>query len=254
MKRLRDLAGRYWPPLVFLVWLLALAWMLRGSAYTNFLRPEFGVLLALGGGTLIGFLVTRRGKAHAPPFGSPEVLRMMILVLPLVHLWNAQGATLGGFAFQNRSMIRGLRRPRSAPRAPGAKPDAAANAFSPEALAPADGPAIPVTLVDLYRGEEDYRGKRIRLLGMYQAGRAEIEAEFGKPYPILYRFVIACCAADATPASVLVVGDGLPTPENDTWVTVEGTFHLRVVGDYEIPMVIHATMKEADQPRIPYLF
>jgi uncharacterized repeat protein (TIGR03943 family) len=65
----------------------------------------------------------------------------------------------------------------------------------------------------------------------------------------LARYQIACCAADATPAVVRVVGTSGAPPRNDQWVTVTGTYR-RSVDD--MPTLAATTVAEIDAPNDPY--
>jgi uncharacterized repeat protein (TIGR03943 family) len=65
----------------------------------------------------------------------------------------------------------------------------------------------------------------------------------------LARYQIACCAADATPAVVRVVGTSGAPPRNDQWVTVTGTFR-RSADD--MPTLTATTVVEIDAPNDPY--
>jgi uncharacterized repeat protein (TIGR03943 family) len=65
----------------------------------------------------------------------------------------------------------------------------------------------------------------------------------------LARYQIACCAADATPVAVDVVGTAGTRPTNDQWVTVTGTFEP---GGGDVPRVRATSVEEIDAPNDPY--
>jgi uncharacterized repeat protein (TIGR03943 family) len=65
----------------------------------------------------------------------------------------------------------------------------------------------------------------------------------------LARYQIACCAADAAPVVVRVVGASGDPPASDQWVTVTGKF--RSGGD-ELPELVATSIAEIPAPQDPY--
>jgi uncharacterized repeat protein (TIGR03943 family) len=65
----------------------------------------------------------------------------------------------------------------------------------------------------------------------------------------LARYQIACCAADATPVVVKVVGTEGDPPQRDQWVTVTGTFRP---ANGDLPELTATTINEIDAPEDPY--
>ena len=65
----------------------------------------------------------------------------------------------------------------------------------------------------------------------------------------LARYQIACCAADATPVVVQVVGTSGEPPPLDQWVIVTGTFHP---GGEQIPELAATSIVEIEAPNDPY--
>jgi uncharacterized repeat protein (TIGR03943 family) len=272
MNALNRLLGRWWRLLLCLAWIWALGGILQNERYLAFLRPEFGYVIGLGVFVLLGFLVTGIGDARQPGFDIPCALRASILCLPLAHLMNAQGVSLDSYAFRNRFLgppSVGMTAPQ--PSRPG-EPLPTEPPFSdrdatigseepsdpPSSAATEDGAEkipepIPVTIVDLYYSPGIYEGKRVRLVGMLQKNDARVKELLGKDMLVVFRFVINCCAADASPAAVLVDGDTSPDISDDTWVEVEGVFRIQQVEEQRAPMIDHATLKAITPPRHPYL-
>jgi hypothetical protein len=224
MNTTKHLLERWWRPLLFAAWIWALTGLLQNGRYTAFLRPQFGYVLVLGTFVLFGFLLTGMPEARRGRFGIPHALRALILLLPLAHLWNARGASLDVYALQNRSL--GL----PIVDAPGGGPDTESPRTSPppkqDELAGLTGgqsgegpatesprPASPpksVTIGDLYYAPRAYEGKRVRLIGMLHKNDPKVKESFGESLLIVFRFVVTCCAADASPMAVLVDGEDLP--------------------------------------------
>ena len=65
----------------------------------------------------------------------------------------------------------------------------------------------------------------------------------------LARYQIACCAADATPTVMEVVGNSGSPPTDDQWVTVTGTFEP---GGGELPRLAATSIVEIPAPDDPY--
>jgi uncharacterized membrane protein YcgQ (UPF0703/DUF1980 family) len=65
----------------------------------------------------------------------------------------------------------------------------------------------------------------------------------------LARYQIACCAADAAPVVVRVVGIEGDPPPRDTWVTVTGSHRP---GDRDVPELAATSLVEIPEPDDPY--
>jgi uncharacterized repeat protein (TIGR03943 family) len=65
----------------------------------------------------------------------------------------------------------------------------------------------------------------------------------------LARYQIACCAADATPIVLEVVGTSGTSPGEDQWVTVTGTFQR---GGGDLPRLFATSVAEIPAPDDPY--
>ena len=65
----------------------------------------------------------------------------------------------------------------------------------------------------------------------------------------LARYQIACCAADATPVALDVVGTSGAPPSDDQWVTVTGTFRP---GGGDFPRLAATSVVEIPAPEDPY--
>jgi len=245
MNRIGQLIARAWKPALILVWLLVLA-SLFPNHYTTFLRPAFGWVLVIAVIILSGMFGTSIERPNAHRFGRGEMLRALILVLPLAYLLNVRGTSLDAYAFQNRSV--GL------PSLP------TANHTSPTGLSlfPVDPTGESrttcreVTLLDLYRAPSDHVGQPVRLIGMYYRDDSAIE-DLGPDTCVIFRFTINCCAADGTPLSVLAKAEKHPHLASGTWVEAEGIFTIREEEGRRIPMLLNADLRQTSSPEHPYL-
>jgi uncharacterized repeat protein (TIGR03943 family) len=111
---------------------------------------------------------------------------------------------------------------------------------------PRTGGPVEMTLLEyiqraLEHNGASFRGVPVKLTG-FIAG-----AESGGFR--LARYQIACCAADATPTVVDIVGISGPPPSEDQWVTVTGTFQP---GGGELPLLAATSVVEIPAPDDPY--
>jgi len=114
--------------------------------------------------------------------------------------------------------------------------------------------AKSVTILDLYYMPAIYEGKRVKLIGMLHKNDPRVKKDFGRNMLIVFRFVITCCAADASPVALLVDGKDLPDLSENSWVEVEGTFNTKEKNGRRVAVLEKSSMKKTAQPRQPYLF
>lgn len=152
---------------------------------------------------------------------------------------------------------------------------------------PADFPPLPeVSLVELpvldyaaravWDEGRSLQGRRVQLIGFLttdpaggsvsevaagaadagaaDAGVAEVETGNGEQF--LARLVLSCCAADARPVKVGLVGDAPGGLADDTWVSVIGTYVPQTtvdpINEATIPYLEVESWEEVPAPRQPY--
>lgn len=233
MKRLT----RYWRPLLFGAWFYALIGLLPGQGYEVFLRPEFGILLALGLLALLGFFFAEMGATdrNQPP-GLNEVIRVLILICPLAYLPLARGVSLDSRAFQHRWM--GL---------------TGTNSVSSGSSGDTTNTSAEVTILELANRPVTYTGRHVAVVGMIHHD-TKIRERFGTNSVLLYRFAISCCAADAMPVAIVLSGGDLTDWPDDTWIQAEGRFVLQPDKDQADPVLELNAATQVKKPRRPYLY
>ena len=242
MSGLRFYLGRYQRPLLYLVWFVSLAGLQPNGAYEAFLRPEFGVVLIVAVLVLLGFLWVEMGR---PPVqsggGFSETLRVLILALPLAYLSIGRGVSLGSSAFDHRWA--------------GPSAAASANASSePKVVPTAPESAVQeASLVDLCWNSEAYEGQNVAVEGMLRH-EPDVAQRYGGNGWLLYRFVVSCCAADAQPVAVMLVGDMSTNWPADAWVRGTGRFTLRPGQPRPVPILEMGAVDSIPKPRNPYLY
>lgn len=209
------------------------------DTYRRYVRPDLGVLLTLSGTFVIVLgLVTlvvalRRGRPtvvhdHDHDHDHDAVGVGWLLLAPIAALLLVAPPTLGSYGVGRAATV-DIRAgaPVFKPLAPGAEPH-------------------PMTLLEFGQRAYDHHGSNfngavVQLTGFI----ADAETRGFQ----LARYQIACCAADATPAVVRVVGTSGDAPPLDQWVVVTGTFR-RSGG--ELPELAATSVVDIEEPNEPY--
>jgi uncharacterized repeat protein (TIGR03943 family) len=181
-------------------------------------------VVLLGAATLVRSLRVGRGHGHEHGVGVG-----WLLLAPVAALLLVAPPTLGSYGVAH-----------------GARVDVRAGAPVFKRLARQATP-VPMTLLEYSQRAFDHRGasfngNAIRLTGFVAGSK-------GTGFDIA-RYQIACCAADAIPAVVRVVGTAGSVPGRDGWVTVTGTFRNVVAG--EIPEMVATSIAAISAPEDPY--
>ena len=224
------------------------------GTYTRYVRPGMGpwlaiaglIVIALGVVTLLRALRTSsaaggggRGEPHGDAHGDGHRDGHCgghgggigwLLLAPIAALLLVAPPTLGsygvdrGAAVDVRSGVRG---------------------FDP---VDSSGGPVPMGLLEFSqrafdRGGESIDGATVELTGFVAADDGDAEGFR------LARYQIACCAADAAPVVVRVVGIHGAEPSRDQWVTVTGSF---AAGDPDVPALVATSVTEIAAPDDPY--
>lgn len=222
LKRSAALLTACLPAITYIIWLNAYYWLLEGGRYQAFIQPKLWPLLILALVLLLAFAAACLSRLSSKP-GTPLPLdawvKAAILLVPAVFLWTIYGQSLGADAFAKRLLEtdQGVSRT-----AAGLTPKTS-NGFADRIE----------SLLDLILYAEKFNGKRVAVEGMVYRDTAVDDSSFK-----LFRFAVACCAADALPFSIRVkppAADHLP---NDTWVRVEGLFSLATIHDKQVSSIL----------------
>lgn len=260
---MRTLGRRLRGGLVFGAWGVTLLVLLLTGKARLFLRPEFAWLLALGAIIALGFLVAIIRNPVPLPLS-----RTLILLLPLAHLAASDPASMGQGIFANRFV--GLQSPPPAVTASAVSnvgegggaidvsgndtvpDDVVSRGFAEQGFEPiSDEPSL--TILQLLRAPQKHVGSGVKLLGLLHRD-ARLAAHFGPGREVaLYRFVVACCAADALPVTVALEGE-IPGLAPEQWVEVEGVFELAAFGNSTVPLVKASRIDPVDPPVDPFLY
>ena len=155
-----------------------------------------------------------------------------LLLAPIAALLLVAPPTLGSYGVDRGSAV-----------------DVRAGAPTFPPLAAGDGP-VPMTLLEFGQRAFDHGGRTLDDASVQLTGFVADDARGGFR---LARYQIACCAADAAPIVVRVVGvEGRP-PARDTWVTVTGTLGPGGGGDDgAVPVLAATSVVAVPAPDDPY--
>jgi len=198
------------PAIVYVVWLNAYYWLLKGGRYKAFIQPKFWPLLILALLLLLAFtavFVSQISLKSRISLKFDVWAKAAILMMPVFFLLTIYGRSLGTDAFSKRAFNPGQ-----------IVIQGDANELkSPSGPSTAQG----TSLLNLLADAEKFDGKRVTAEGMVYRSVTSGENTF-----MLFRFAVVCCAADALPLSVTVKHTATEALNNDTWVRVGGIFSI----------------------------
>ncbi len=218
--------------------------MLRLSlthTYQRYVRVEMGPFLALAGATVIvlGLLTlgyalrqSRRTPAHDHGHGHDDHEHVgvgWLLLAPIAALLLVAPPTLGSYGVGRGGTV-----------------DVRQGAPVFHAI-PKRAGVVPMTLLEYGQRAFDHDGVSFNGAAVQLTGFV-VDSEVGGFR--LARYQIACCAADATPVVVKVVGTAGDLPPRDQWVIVTGLFKQAITAD--VPELAATSVVEIAAPEDPY--
>lgn len=228
-----------WPGLettaLCMVWLASILWLLVSGEYQVFLRPGFWALLiwAIVIMCLFAFSAARRISMGERPTYAPSLyIRLGTLILPLFFIIVAHEQSLGSYAFEKRAALQSYQTLQSAVR--GAMP------------LPADN---RVDILQIMENIDAWKGQRVVAEGMVYRNE-----KIPDRHIVVYRFLMTCCAADASPLSILVETDNPDDFEEDEWVSVEGLLSIETFDGLDTPHINADSIIPIDPPKDKYLY
>lgn len=207
------------------------------DTYQRYVRPELGPWLLVAGVAVIvlGIATLAWALRHRHEDDDPNahdhdhgVGPGWLLLAPIAALLLVAPPTLGSYGVGRAATV-----------------DVRAGAGVFERL-PRGGEPRPMTLLEFSqrafeRNGASFNGAEVQLTG-FTAGAEDRGFR-------LARYQIACCAADAAPVVVRVVGTAGDAPTADKWVTVTGRFRA---GGEEFPELAATSIVEVPEPDEPY--
>lgn len=257
MKSPEEHLKRWLHPAVFASWTVFLIYLLASQRYTAFLRPEFGMLLAVAHFIAMGFMLAAMIRSTTAEMGMSSVLRALVLLVPILYSMVMPDTMLGNQAFKKRFIGNASgalgRQDQSLFPSQGAENNA--DALSRPGEIKSAQPETPQerTILEIFLNPQLYNGQRLIVTGMILRDE-ELKPHFGGMDTAVYRFLINCCAADALPLAIALNLDQTDAFANDQWVKVEGIFELQQINGNPVPMLSKPLISPVEAPAIPYLF
>jgi uncharacterized repeat protein (TIGR03943 family) len=203
------------------------------GTYRRYVREGMGPLLAVAGLVVLALgiltlVLVFRGRSRDAGAGDHEERIGWLLLGPIAALLLIAPPTLGSYGVDRAATV-----------------DIRAGASVFEPLSRGSGP-VDMTLLEFGQRAFDhagasFNGEPARLTGF-------VVGADGDGFR-LARYQIACCAADAAPVVIEVVGVYGDPPERDQWVTVTGTFEP---GGQDLPRIAATGVEKIPAPRDPY--
>jgi uncharacterized repeat protein (TIGR03943 family) len=257
MKSPEQALNRWLQPVVFATWTGFLIYLLVSRRYVAFLRPEFGLLLAIAPFIAMGFMLAAMIRPKTTEMDLSAILRALVLLVPVLYFIVMPDTMLSNQAFKKRFIGTGngaiSRQDQSMIYARGAENNPGSLSPLGEIESAQKEKAQERTILEIYRNPNLYKGQRVIVTGMILRDE-EMKPYFGGMDTAVYRFIINCCAADALPLAIALDSDQADAFANDQWVQVDGIFDLQQINDKPVPMVSKPRIKPVEAPAVPYLF
>ncbi len=256
MKSLDQALKRCMHPFVFAAWTGFLIYLLVSQRFVAFLRPEFGLLLAVANLVAMGFMLAALIRPKTTEMDTSAILRALVLLIPVLYYVVMPDTMLGNQAFKKRFIgTNNGAISRQAPTtlsSPGAENNP--NAAAPLGFVESMQQAVPQerTILDIIRSPNLFKEKRVIVTGMIMRDE-ELKPHFGGRDTVVYRFMINCCAADALPLTIVLDTDQTDAFAKDQWVQVDGIFDLKQINGKPVPMLLKPQIKRVAAPPVPYL-
>jgi uncharacterized repeat protein (TIGR03943 family) len=257
MKSPEEYFKRWLHPVVFAIWTGFLIYLLASQRYIAFLRPEFGILLAVAHFIAMGFLLAAIFRPKTTGMGLPAILRALVLLVPVLYSMAMPDTMLGNQAFKKRFI--GIHngaiswQEQSTPFSKEAENNPNLAAPTGEIEGAQHEVPLELTILNIFRNPNLFKGKRVIVTGMILHD-GQLKPHFGGRDTAVYRFMINCCAADALPLAIALDSDQADAFANDQWVQVDGVFDLQQINGKPVPIFSKTQIKPIEAPAVPYLF
>jgi len=214
--------------------------MLLGGGFKTYIKKGYGLLLAGGLIILLALLITGFRKIRdesAPSLTCTKFLGFFILVLPILLAIAVRPGSLSTSAAASRGISTSLAGEDS-----NVLDVLKSQMESEDAFKKLN---LKQILVLSNKEPEKIDGLQISVEGFAYHDKNQPSGSF-----MLIRFLITCCAADATPLGVEVRPEETVTFPKDTWVRVQGTARI----ENSKPVITQAHITQEQKPSNVYLY
>jgi len=248
---------------IYLAWISMISWLLMSGKYQIFIRQSFWALMiwAIAILTLFFFSIIRRVSIHNNPVAtSATFIRLGTVIVPIFYILMAQEKSLGSYTFEMRSTMHGLQKSQSIREAQGTSAETSnaetrltAQDFQNLQYAVKGATPLPsdgrVTILQIMENIDNWKGKTVIAEGMVYR-----DDKVPAGHIVVYRFLMTCCVADASPLSMLVETDNTDQFKEDQWVRVEGVLSLRKAEGLDTPHIKADRITPINPPEDNYLY
>ena len=105
------------------------------------------------------------------------------------------------------------------------------------------------TIRDIYDHSSDYLNREIVVTGFVYRDRKLADNQL-----VLVRYLIVCCAADASPYGLLVETKGAKQYPQGTWLSIHGVLKMTKALNKDLPTIIVNKVTKIDNPKNPYVY
>lgn len=213
MQKLRGLTLRR---VTFFIWTVTFCYLIWDDNYTLFLKPSFGFLIYAGMAISILFTMGTCLDIHPSSRPGSETINALFLLIPILFILSAGDKTLGSAALSKRTIAMPTSEMEmpilSLPEPPGDMAmDKASN----------DNHSIEISMSELLKNWAQYSGKSVTFEGLFYNAM-----EGGESHPMVFKYLITCCAADALPVAVFLEDAPIEPLIDDDWIRVTGVVTL----------------------------
>jgi len=257
MKSPDEHLKRWLHPAVFAIWTGFLIYLLASQRYVAYLRPEFGLLLAVAHFIAMGFMLAAMIRPKTTEIDLPAIFRALVLLIPVFYSMAIPDTMLGNQAFKKRFIgtPNGVLNSQTPPMLSSQGSGKNSEVPAPPKALEGNGEERPLerTILQIFLSPKIYKDQRVIVTGMILHDD-ELKQHFGGMDTAVYRFLINCCAADALPLAIALDSDQADAFATDQWVQVDGVFDVQQINGKPVPMISKAQIKRVEAPAVPYLF
>lgn len=237
------------PAAVMSAWATVMLHTFSSGHLNRLLSPMFHTYVVIAAAVLfvlsaLYVLLYEPGAMPAPTGRMRQLGRWLVLLIPLIAASILSPSALSSTTLSKRQLdpMYGA--------APMPTMGAATDESVKSALAADPNQPVPVEVTDLITLArtpaqiQAFEGRKVRTVGLFvnQGGT-----------PKLVRWIMWCCAADAQPASVELVGNTAGDWKETQWYEVVGTARFPSTLGHVMPQIEVDTIKPTKEPDEPYL-
>ncbi|MDC7226008.1 MAG: TIGR03943 family protein [Spirochaetales bacterium] len=210
---------------------------------SDFLNPKYFWLLYLSIVFFAFFLFNTLIKILSGSDGDRGVPVFLYLIVPLVLLPVSLKAELGSAAVTRRGVVFHEVQ-KSEPVAEAPKTLISPFTGTAPSYKNADGTD---RFLEILSNPEESIGRSVDIIGQAAFNPLLPEGSF-----YIFRFIIYCCAADATPSGLIVTGIESSQVEADHWYRIKGTVTMTPVDGKEYLSVDSDSIEQIEEPEMPF--